>query len=453
MKPKVLFFSRSFLVKYFSEFKSDFFESFHVVLTVEERIELEKKGFHVYGCFEEEYDKLNISQIKGNYLKTSFVSDRFLQRFNLEKRLEILGKEITFWRNLLETLKPDYLFNETVAIEIAEVMAIEAERLQIPFFTSLLGFLPYTFYWKPNPFHGSLYNLSNIAPNEDNILKAKEYYCEVLVNNFKPFYVQDFINSSNFSLKNLLSSLFKDTSLYFKKIQFKRIKYFKYEDDYSFLPYHNTKRILNRLRYNYNNLTELNEKHLVFYPLHFEPEATLNYFAEENQNQVSTIELIIRTLKPYQYLVIKEHPQQKGELLSNRFRDLKKKFSNIIYLPAEVNSQDIIKKSEAIITLTSTAAWEAIIFGKPVFVLGKIFYDQCTGVIKIESYNQLKEEIRKEEYVYPIKEEVILFIAKMISIFHKGCPTPDAKCDLHQNAFDYFVAIEELIENRLNKNE
>lgn len=444
MKPKILFFARSFLAKYYAEIKSDVFESIFVVLTIKEKAFLESKGLIVSGCFEDEFEKLRINKVKGDYLKTSFASDRFLQRFSLNKRLEILGKEVAFWRNLLETLEPDYLINESVSIEISEVMAIEAERLSIPFFSALLGFIPNTFYWKLNPFNGSLYNLCNIIPSEDNILSAKLYYNDVLENNYKPFYIQDSF-LQNITLKNLIGNILKDTKLYLLKLKLQKSKVFKYEDGYSFISYQNTKRILNRFIFKYNNFSDINNKNIVFYPLHVEPEATLNYFAEEYQNQVSTIENIARTLKINQYLVVKEHPQQKGKLLDKYYRDLKNKFSNIIYLPAEVNSNEIIKKCDAIITLTSTAAWEGIIYGKPTFVLGKIFFDQCEGVIKIDNINQLKTEIRKDEYIYPNREDVIIFIAKMISIFHKGCPTPDAKEDIIKNVNNYLTAIEELI--------
>lgn len=440
--PKILFFARSFLAKYYSEIRSEKFESLYVVLTHEEKIFLESKGITVHGCFEDEYEKLQVSTVCNDYLRTSFISDRFLHRFSLDKRLEILGKEISFWRNIFEKLKPDYLFNETVALEIAEVMAIEAGRMNIPFFSSLLGFLPYTFYWKPSPFDGRLNDLSQIDPSDECMHKALEYYKRVTEKGHKPFYIIDSLKPNNYPLRSLIGSLFRNTKKFLKKRKIRRLLRFKYEDDYTSHPYRTSLRIINRIIHNYSNNSELLNKKLIFFPLHIEPEAILNYFAEEYQNQVSTIENIARTLKHNQYLVVKEHPQQKGVLLDKRYRELKNKIPNLFYLPAEVDSYDIIEKSEAIVTLTSTAAWEGLIFGKPIFVLGKIFYDQCPGVSRIESFAHLKEEIRKNEYILPIKEDVIIFIARMISIFHKGSPTPYAKEDFHQNVSDYTRAIE-----------
>ena len=62
--------------------------------------------------------------------------------------------------------------------------------------------------------------------------------------------------------------------------------------------------------------------------------------------------------------------------------------------------------------------------GKPVFVLGGIFYDQCFGAKRIESFQQLKRELQKEFYEIPNKQTTIEYAAKMISLFHKGCPSP-----------------------------
>lgn len=445
MKPKVLFFARSFLAKYCAEIKSDIFESLYIVLTHEEKIFLESKGYKVLGCFEDDYAELKVMPVHENYLKTSFVSDRFLNRFKHSKRLEILGKEITFWRNILESLKPNFLVNETVAIEIAEVMAIEAERLNIPFLSSLLGFLPNTFYWKPNPFHGTLNDLSHIKPSIDDIKKAQEYINNVIEKNQRPFYIAESLKYERYSIKTFIGSIYHDTLSYFheKKIHYK-IKPFHYEDNTIFY-FQLAKQFLNSIFYSHNfysKFSDLADKKIIFYPLHIEPEATLNYFSEEYCDQAATIENIAKIIKTNQYLIIKEHPQQAGALLQRNFRNIKKRYSNVIFLPSEISSFEILKKCDAIVTLTSTAAWEGVILGKPVFVLGKIFFDQCYGVTKINDFKQLKEEIRSINYHCPEKEKTLHFIASMITIFHNASPTPYAVEDIIQNVEGYTRALE-----------
>lgn len=424
MKKKVLLFARSFLAQYYSEIKSDVIEPIFVTLTHEEKVFLESKGWKVYGCFEDEYDNLPIASFPGNYLRTSFQSDRFLHRFSYEKRLEILGKEISFWSNILDSTTPDFLVNETVAIEIAEVMAIEAQKRSIPFHTYLLGFIPGTFYWKPDPFSGRMQDMSTITVDEVLLSKAMNYVYDVVEKNARPFYVTG-IKKNNITLKTVIHSRMLYKLAQKKQRKMESTVSFKYED-YS---------IFNKLAYDlyksiysckakYDSMDTLKDKNIVFLPLHMEPEAILNYFVDENYDQAMLINQVLSCLKNNQYLVVKEHPQQQGVLLTPKYQEIKKRNSNIIYLPSYELSFPIIKQSDAIITLTSTVAWEGLILGKPAFVIGRIFFDQCSGAIRIESFRQLKKEIQKDHYFVPNRSAVIEYVAKMISQFHSGCPTP-----------------------------
>lgn len=433
MKKKVLLFARSFLAKYYSDIKSDIIEPIFVTLTHEEKVFLESIGWSVYGCFEDEYDTLPVTQFPGNYLRTSFQSDRFLNRFNYDKRMEILGKEISFWSRVMDITKPDFLVNETVAVEIAEVMAIEAQKRNIPFYTYLLGFLPNTFYWKPNPFTGRLASLDNIAPTEDHIQKAKEYVSSVVEKNNRPFYVTN-VKKNRITIKTILHSWLKNKIMKKKQRKLESKMSFKYED-YSLFTENDFHIHSSFFKGEYDSIENIEKKHVIFLPMHMEPEAILNYFVEENFDQLMLINTVLSCLKADQYLVVKEHPQQQGVLLTKRYQDLKKKNCNLIYLPSHVLSLSIIKKSDAIITLTSTVAWEGLMLGKPAFVIGQIFYDQCNGVKRVDSFKQLKYELRKDVYEKPNHSSVIEYVAKMISLLHEGCPSPIYK----SNTINAFV--------------
>lgn len=447
-KVNVLFFARSFLTKYYSDIESDIIEPIFATLTLQEKIFLINKGHKVYGCFEEEFYNLPIAEFSDNYLRTSLASDRFLFRFPYSRRLEILGKEISFWRNIITKHKPVLLVNETVALEISEVLAIEAERMNIPYYSALLGFLPNTMYWKPDPFSGRLNDLSIIVPKDIEITLAKEYIKNVVEENQHPFYVKFLSNNCFLSIKIFLSTLIADIIIYLKERLRNSINSsFKYED-YSIFCFRYQKTFLRKVFYNYyDNLDSLSGKKYLFFPLHMEPEATLNYFVDENYSQFSIVECIIKSLKARQYLVVKEHPQHNGMLVQKKYRELKKQYKNLLFIQAHIPSFEIIKNSQAIVTLTSTVAWEGLLAGHPAFVLGKIFYDQCPGAIRIDNLKELKEKIRADSYSIPDKEEVTLFAARMISIFHAGCPTPLMK---DTKVSDYLKSLEKLICDNIN---
>lgn len=424
MKKKVLLFARSFLAEYYSDIKSDIIEPIFVTLTHKEKQFLEGKGWKVYACFEDEYENLPIASFPGNYLRTSFFSDRFLNRYTHEKRLEILGKEISFWSMIMDSTKPNYLVNETVAIEIAEVMAIEAQKRNIPFYTYLLGFIPGTFYWKPDPFTGRMQDMNSVQITETHLLQAQKYVSDVVEKNQRPFYVSG-IKKYHISLKTVFHSLLLYYSARKHQQKSESKNGWKYED-YSIFSKQalDLQKSVCFSKAKYDDINSIQGKNIVFLPMHMEPEAILNYFVEENYDQAMLIEQVAKCLKHNQYLVVKEHPQQQGVLLTEKYQILKKKCSNLIYLPSYVLSFPIIKQCVAVVTLTSTVAWEGLMLGKPAFVIGGIFYDQCSGVTRISSFRQLKEEIQNETYSLPDRNAVIKYAAKMISLFRNGCPSP-----------------------------
>lgn len=441
MKTKVLLFARSFLAEYYSDINSDIIEPIFVTMTVREKEFLQKKGWKVYGCFEEEFENLPVADYPSNYLRTSFASDRFLNRFSYEKRLEILGKEISFWKRIFDETEPAALFNETVAVEIAEVMAIEAEKRGVPFYTSLLGFLPNTFYWKPDPFTGRLNDLSVIEPSDEDLKKADEYIENVTKKSQVPFYVKSYVGKSNKSFVRFIKSTIADFSFYLKERRRQHKQKFRYEDyrDFCFIY---TKFYLRSIIYKYDSLAKIKDCSFVYLPLHMEPEATLSYFVKQNFRQDFLIDSVMKTLRQGQYLVVKEHPQQPGLLLGPRYRYLKKQYSNLIFLPSNTPSFEVLKSCESIVTLTSTAAWEGLLLHKPVMVLGKIFFDQCPGARRVDNLEELRDALRNTSYTAICDNELRLFVGRMISLFQDGCPTPLAK---NSGLTEYVKAMEKCI--------
>ena len=443
LDTKVLFFSRSFFNKFFGEIESDNFSDIHAVLTVEEKEYLLSRGKVVVGCFEEEYKDLPSADIGFEYLKFSLVSDRFLNRFPVQKRKEILQKEVAFWSRILDEWRPVCVVNETVAIEISEVLAIEAEKRKTKVLTSLCSVIPGYFYWKDNPYNGRVRPLGTLAPSPEVIEKSEEYYNNVRYKNLKPLYVQNLPALKGPSLKELFSILNHDIRQWLSAKKVSDNHPFIYEDNYSDIrSFEKLKIYFGRLFNRYNVLSDVSEGYsYLFYPLHYEPEATLLYFSEQYQNQLHNIEMICRCLRFDQFLVVKEHPQQPGMLLRADFAALRKRHKNLIFLNSSFSTQKVLIGSEAIVTLTSTSGWEGLISGKPVLLLGTIFYDQCSEVTIIKSYVELKNVIRSKSYIHPEESKVKDFIARYFMILEKGYPSPSYVGDFKENARNFEMAI------------
>ena len=65
-------------------------------------------------------------------------------------------------------------------------------------------------------------------------------------------------------------------------------------------------------------------------------------------------------------------------------------------IPPEVNMQTLIKNSTGLVVLTGTAGLEAALSGKPVYVLGDVFYAYHPWCREIKGFDQLKNTIEKD---------------------------------------------------------
>lgn len=132
-----------------------------------------------------------------------------------------------------------------------------------------------------------------------------------------------------------------------------------------------------------------------FFPLHYQPEASTSVWATYYSDQLSTIRNIAFALPlPYK-LFVKEHPASVG-LRTNSFYKELKKIPNVVLVSPSENIEDIINRSSGVITLTSTAGIEAAFSGKPVYVLGNVFYSYHPLCRKVENFDELRIKIKED---------------------------------------------------------
>ncbi len=435
MKPKIVFFSRAYQEVLFPLLQSDKYDSIHITLTVKEKKYIEKKGFKVDFCFET-YNK-SVDRVHSSYLYSSYLSDRFLNKHKITKRLKILKKEISFWAEILETYKPIAIINEQVAIEISEVLYIEAKKRNIHYKAWMTNPVNGYFYWVSNPMSLSLDDAVFLkTPSYDLTQLAETYTKKIIEKNERPYYLTPYLNQNKYRnilsaskglLKLCLNVIFGSSNAY-EDNKTAAINYFE--------------RSLKTFFVKYNTISDFAEYEVILYPLHYEPEASLAYLSEFFSNQIALIENISKCLGVNQVLVVKEHPAQAGMLLTKKYQELYKNTSCLYYLPSSIISYDIIKKTDLIITLTSHLGWEALILGKPVYLLGKMFYDKYPFINKFTSFENLRTEIRKKSYIYPTKESVIKFISQLLEYSYKGMPFPNEELYEEQNLKNIVFAIE-----------
>ncbi|QUL37333.1 hypothetical protein [Erythrobacter sp. JK5] len=426
-RPRILAFARGYQAEFFPELVDDRYEAVFVTMTEAEAQQVRAKGQDVVACFERDFDTIEPADVPEHYLITSFMSERFLGRYDQATRLTILGKEIAFWRDLIARFQPAAVLNELVAIEISEVLLIEARAAGIPYLAGMNCVVEDWFYWLPDPMtiSGGTFDLPE--PSEASLALADAYLAELKQKDYRPFYVKNLAGRR--AAKPLLAGLAKSALWRWRDwrsadpARAASFRYETYTEEYS-------KRgqvFAASFRHAYDQLEDIPESYeIVFYPLHQEPEATLNYMSEFNANQVATIENIMKCLGPHQVLVVKEHPVDKGALLRPKFRVLRESYSALRFLPAEVHGREVLSRCERVVTLTSTVGWEAALIGKSVCVMGEIFYDRLPGIRRIETWPQLREALRTPieamERVEP--ETARRFVAAMVENSFPGNPFP-----------------------------
>ncbi len=104
------------------------------------------------------------------------------------------------------------------------------------------------------------------------------------------------------------------------------------------------------------------------------------------------------------YLVTKEHPSDIGKINYQKF------YQSLVNKPIIVlehgNTEELISKAKAVITLNSSVGLEAIFFYKPVITMGRAFYNIEGLVYHVTQINELNK-ILKQAFEYKPNEELI----------------------------------------------
>jgi hypothetical protein len=130
----------------------------------------------------------------------------------------------------------------------------------------------------------------------------------------------------------------------------------------------------------------------VFFAIHYQPEQSTLAQGIWYVNQVALVENISKSLPLGYTLVVKEHPWGRGNRPRWQYQHLAG-FYNIAFCDAP--AKEIIKRVDAVVAVSGTVAMEALIFDKPVALLGRNFFEFCDLLYKVPAINDLPEVLAK----------------------------------------------------------
>ena len=130
----------------------------------------------------------------------------------------------------------------------------------------------------------------------------------------------------------------------------------------------------------------------IFYPIQYFRESRATIRAPEFYNQLWLIEYLSRSLPHGYELVVKDHPQQLGALPLSHVRKMKRYATAIA---PTIPAREVVTHADAIVTLNNTVGYEAIMYGKPVIVLGDAFYSGVGYTQDVTEISLLSKELKK----------------------------------------------------------
>jgi len=225
-------------------------------------------------------------------------------------------------------------------------------------------------------FYTHIDNLNDNKITSPNSKKAKAYIAQFRQKFIKPSYVSDRSNKAS-----LVKKIKHELAPYYHSLRFiikPPINVLKstgitgdykpprilLRDHYAHKKY---KRFANK--YSYYPFDKL--KKFVYFPLQFQPEATIDVAAPYFTNQIEVARLLAMSLPDDYTLVVKDHPEMVG-LRSDSYLEKIARTVNVKLIDYRIPNENIIKKTSLIISPSGTTIAEASFYYKPVIQLGNL---------------------------------------------------------------------------------
>ena len=163
---------------------------------------------------------------------------------------------------------------------------------------------------------------------------------------------------------------------------------------------------------------DYNEKYF-FFPLHYHCESILTFRNAQFWRQEWIVEYVARLLPDGYKLYVKPHPEWKMSFPYTALKEISK-FSNIVLIDPDEHSHKLIENSSAVVVISSTAGFEAILYRKPVVCLGKVFYRGLGMTVDVDNLWDLSDALNKALRFELKNEDIIRFIASLEASSYEG---------------------------------
>lgn len=175
-----------------------------------------------------------------------------------------------------------------------------------------------------------------------------------------------------------------------------------------------------------------NDDKFFIYPLHLQPEASTSVRAMYFCDQLNTIKNIAFSLPMPFKLYIKEHPSAIGTNPNHFYQKIKEIPNTVLISPYE-NVENLIKKSQGVVTLTNTIGMEAALSNKPAYILGDVFYDYHPLCRKVNGFEELRQKIQEDIINKPVVKDLENINIRFMASYFKNTIPGDLTAASNEN--------------------
>ena len=154
----------------------------------------------------------------------------------------------------------------------------------------------------------------------------------------------------------------------------------------------------------------------IYFPLHVEPEASTMVLSPWHTDQIAVIEALAKSAPAHMRIVVKEHSPMLGLRPRGFYRQIAR-MPRVMILGPNHSSFDLIEKAALTVVITGTAAWEALLFGRPALIIGDSPYLPVgEGLVYEPNLTRLPQAIKTALALLPTSDETLtLYIAALRS--------------------------------------
>lgn len=158
---------------------------------------------------------------------------------------------------------------------------------------------------------------------------------------------------------------------------------------------HRRRRDMLRLKVLSRPLSTLEGRRFIYYPLHTEPETALHTLSPEYFYQLSSIAALARDLPAGVTLAVKETYEAIGRRPTDFYRQIAE-FKNVMILDMLELGLEVVRKADAVATITGTGGFEGAVLGKPVIAFGRHNqYNILNHVFAVTDETRLEDYLRE----------------------------------------------------------